>query len=116
MLGRRRAGWPPRQTMTDVTIDLTGKRTKTDLHRQIAEALHFPPYYGYNLDALSDCLTDIRSDTRIYIYGAERFFDKRYIKRMKIVFYDAAHENRHLNVKFVNSSPSDDTDYTKYED
>ena len=29
-----------------------------DLHRAFAQALEFPEYYGKNLDALRDCLTD----------------------------------------------------------
>ncbi|MBT2443516.1 barstar family protein [Streptomyces sp. ISL-36] len=33
--------------------------TEEDLHRAIADALHFPDYYGHNLDALNDCLGDV---------------------------------------------------------
>ncbi|MFI8943197.1 barstar family protein [Streptomyces syringium] len=29
------------------------------MHRAIAAALHFPDYYGHNLDALNDCLGDV---------------------------------------------------------
>jgi hypothetical protein len=32
-----------------------------DLHREIAGALHFPDYYGHNLDALNDCMRDVVS-------------------------------------------------------
>jgi hypothetical protein len=33
--------------------------TEQDMHRAIAAALHFPRYYGNNLDALNDCLGDV---------------------------------------------------------
>ncbi|MFE6225383.1 barstar family protein [Microtetraspora glauca] len=33
--------------------------TERDMHRAIAAALHFPDYYGHNLDALNDCLGDV---------------------------------------------------------
>src|SRR6266516_6357923 len=33
--------------------------SESDLHRNIAEALHFPGYYGRNLDALNDCMRDV---------------------------------------------------------
>ncbi|OEJ36117.1 barnase inhibitor [Streptomyces subrutilus] len=33
--------------------------TEQDMHRAIAAALHFPDYYGHNLDALNDCLGDV---------------------------------------------------------
>lgn len=32
---------------------------ESDLHRDLAEALHFPDYYGRNLDALNDCMSDV---------------------------------------------------------
>ncbi|GAA2333968.1 barstar family protein [Streptomyces kunmingensis] len=33
--------------------------TEQEMHRAIAAALHFPDYYGRNLDALNDCLGDV---------------------------------------------------------
>ncbi|MFD8411711.1 barstar family protein [Streptomyces sp. NPDC059650] len=33
--------------------------TEQDMHRAFAAALHFPDYYGHNLDALNDCLGDV---------------------------------------------------------
>ena len=33
--------------------------SNADLHRAFAETLDFPDYYGRNLDALHDCLTDM---------------------------------------------------------
>lgn len=33
--------------------------TEQDMHRVIAAALHFPDYYGHNLDALNDCLGEV---------------------------------------------------------
>ncbi len=35
--------------------------TEQDLHRDIAQALTFPDYYGGNLDALNDCMRDVVS-------------------------------------------------------
>lgn len=36
-----------------------------DLHRAFAEDLEFPDYFGKNMDALHDCLTDIFEDVGI---------------------------------------------------
>lgn len=44
-----------------VQIDATAWRTEQDLHRDMAAALSFPSYYGNNLDALNDCLSDVGS-------------------------------------------------------
>ena len=35
------------------------------LHGKIGEALAFPSWYGANLDALYDCLTDLEEDTHL---------------------------------------------------
>jgi RNAse (barnase) inhibitor barstar len=40
-------------------IDLAGQRDKTGVLRAIGRALAFPEWYGGNLDALYDCLTDL---------------------------------------------------------
>ena len=41
------------------------------LHERIATQLHFPRHYGKNLDALYDCLTDMRDvEIHVHNYGA----------------------------------------------
>lgn len=35
------------------------------LHDVLSEELHLPEWYGRNLDALYDCLTDVREETMI---------------------------------------------------
>ncbi len=40
-------------------------------HPALAGAFGFPPYYGNNLDALFDCLTEITRHTMIVLSDAE---------------------------------------------
>lgn len=40
------------------------------LHEKVAEIMEFPDYYGKNLDALYDCLTDIGEETELVIENA----------------------------------------------
>ncbi len=35
------------------------------LHNELASLLEFPDWYGKNLDALHDCLTDLEGETEI---------------------------------------------------
>lgn len=49
---------PPGDTL-DLVIDLGGCSDKAGLLERFASALHFPPWFGHNWDALSDCLTDL---------------------------------------------------------
>ena len=51
-----------------VTADAATWTTDADLHRELAALLDFPDYYGANLDALNDCLSDVAA----YEYGTTR--------------------------------------------
>lgn len=42
-----------------VTVDLSNIKTTEALHAELKDALELPEYYGGNLDALHDCLTDL---------------------------------------------------------
>ena len=82
----------------NVTIDCGGCADKKELHARIADALDFPDWYGHNLDALMDCLTDLE-DTRVTLTGwrevtfpADGFWE---------TFQDAARENPRLSVTFA---------------
>ena len=51
--------------MKETTIDCSLVRSREDLHRLFQESLCFPEWYGSNLDALYDCLTEISGKVRI---------------------------------------------------
>lgn len=67
-------------------------------HTYLAEELDFPDYYGRNLDALYDCLTDLR-DIRIKIDVDGT--DNECLDRILQVFEDAAEENEEINVYII---------------
>ena len=51
--------------MEEKIIDCSVIHTKEDLHRIFRETLSFPDWYGNNLDALHDCLTEIAGKVRL---------------------------------------------------
>lgn len=48
-------------------IDCSGITRPRQLHRLLAQSLNFPIWYGHNLDALYDCLTELEEETRLVI-------------------------------------------------
>jgi ribonuclease inhibitor len=84
-------------------IKLDGKKMtdRKTAHEYIASKLSFPDYYGKNLDALADCLSEIGEDTQIKLINADVFINnlapqhKGFIK----VFTDIAKSNPHLIFK-----------------
>lgn len=57
--------------MKRVVIDCEKLSERRQAHKHLAEMLNFPEYYGKNLDALFDCLTELGECT-IVLDGAEK--------------------------------------------
>ncbi len=86
-----------------ILIDLAGIAGKGELHEAIRSALSLPDYYGANLDALHDMLTEFGEGMDIVLSGAEKMDDalSGYFEVMKEVFRDASKEVRDLVVEFA---------------
>ena len=75
-------------------IEIDGKLIKKEGHDYIKEVLNFPDYYGKNLDALYDCLTEIGIETEIKLINADLISND-----LLETFIDASDDNTFL--KFV---------------
>lgn len=75
------------------TLDARKMTTVKGTHRYLAEALGFPDYYGGNLDALYDCLSDF-GNAEIIIKNADalRWNLGCYSRKLQSVFEDAAED------------------------
>lgn len=87
--------------MNYVTIDGTAVSSLAEVHRYLAKALGFPPFYGNNLDALRDCLTDLGEDTVIFIAHPDVLLETlgAGYTRLCQVLEDAEEENPHLHIR-----------------
>lgn len=70
-------------------------RYRSRVHRVLAQELAFPTWYGRNLDALYDCLTDLHEDTEIVLIN----WSATNLQPMRQVMEDAAADNPHLTVR-----------------
>ena len=84
--------------MEERTIDCTQIRTKEDLHRIFRDTLGFPEWYGNNLDALYDCLTEISGRVRLLDWDAAEIQLGSYGKKAKKVIAAAALRNTNLDL------------------
>lgn len=88
--------------MKKILLDFNLARTPQQVQDYLAFKLEFPDYYGKNLDALYDCLSEIGDDTCIGVFeprGEEE--PDRYIRMVKKVLRDAEEDNPHLCVIFA---------------
>ena len=89
--------------MKHCTLYLADIKDKDALHGRLRGALMLPDYYGNNLDALYDCLTDPVEETEIVIRGYDEM--QAALGPYAVSFRDAveraAAENDRLSVSFI---------------
>ena len=85
--------------MKEILIDGELILTKGEMHDLLAEKLGFPEWYGRNLDALHDCLTDIKEDVLIRVVNFDDLDEHLpiYGKLAVRVIRRACHDNPHLS-------------------
>ena len=79
-----------------VVLDALRLQRKDEAHKYLREALNFPEYYGGNLDALHDCLTEL-DDVSVEFVNADKV-SGGYFARVMGVFRDSAEENPGLKI------------------
>ena len=84
--------------MKQVILDGNILADATQVHDYLKEMLDFPEYYGKNLDALHDCLTDLE-DVEITITSPEE--DGAIFQRVLRVFKAADRENETLYLNIL---------------
>lgn len=86
-----------------MVVILDGARVKSrrGLHKFLKKSMGFPAYYGNNLDALFDCLTDLHEDTELVVENPEALETALgpYAERLDAVLRRADSENPHLSVR-----------------
>ena len=70
------------------------------LHQRLTELLQLPAWYGKNLDALHDCLTDLREPITLHVIHAHALRESLggYASGFSHVLDDSERENEKLTV------------------
>ena len=67
-------------------VDFRKVNNKLSAHQELKSALELQYYYGENLDALNDCISEFAHEFKIYILSNENRYD--YINDILKVFDD----------------------------
>lgn len=81
-------------------IDGANIASRNALHDSLSRQLSLPEWYGRNLDALYDCLTDIREDSELVLQNTSELYANLgpYADVLQAVLRDACEENPHLRL------------------
>ena len=81
-------------------LDGAAIRDKETLHTLLAEGLNFPCWYGRNLDALYDCLTDVQEETEVVLLNMKLLEESlgHYMVSLMGVLQKASEENANVRV------------------
>ena len=92
-----------RRPMERIYLNAEEISTKEKMAGYMKEAFRFPDYFGGNLDALNDLLSEVHEDTQICLTRSnlEKICGNSYAYRTLTVLGAAAAENPHLAILFV---------------
>ena len=87
--------------MKKMTLTLRAGTDRCVLHNYLAKEFGFPSYYGKNLDALYDCLTEIGEPVCAVFLGKNDVPCDPYLTKVITVLQDAEEENPNLCFFFI---------------
>ena len=78
--------------MREIVLDCRDIANKRQLHEALKAVLCLPEWYGKNLDALFDCLTELDDETHLILQNWDH--EATFACGFESVFTDAATENK----------------------
>ncbi|MBD5118878.1 MAG: barstar family protein [Clostridiales bacterium] len=78
--------------METIRLDGVQLRDREDAMELLGQALALPEWWGQNLDALYDCLTDLGGPVRLGVFRREAMMETPFGRRLLRVLRDAAEE------------------------
>lgn len=83
------------------------------MHKDLKKYLEFPDYYGENLDALNDCLSDLEINDKgfIVVFRHFQFIDKGIAHKLLDIFADNSRRHILFGEKFLTLVQVDNANY-----
>ena len=80
--------------MTIYILDFSSVTDKASLHAYLKKELRLPDYYGNNLDALHDCLSEFSADSIFVLVNTDKMIENigEYGEYVRAVFRDSAED------------------------
>jgi ribonuclease inhibitor len=87
----------------EYNIDISNVNTRKEFHEAVSHVLPCPEYYGKNLDALHDVLTDDVQKGRIFFTGCANFRElfPSYYRSLEEMSKDVTRDNPLIEIIFI---------------
>lgn len=82
----------------EIRLEESRLQDKKEAHEYLKEALCFPDHYGRNLDALYDCLTELKPCRITFAVSKEPIESSGYAEKILRVLKEAAKDNPNLKL------------------
>ena len=87
-----------------ITLEIDRLQERETAQQYLKEKFGFPDYYGLNLDALYDCLTQT-GPVQVRFEGDPESDGSEYLQKIMQVFNDAARNNPDLEIVTAEEEP-----------
>ncbi len=84
--------------MKEIRLEESRLQDKKEAHEYLKEELCFPDHYGRNLDALYDCLTELKPCRITVAVSKEPIESSGYAEKILRVLKEAAKDNSNLEL------------------
>ena len=93
----------------NVLLDGNAILNREMLHDTLASGLCLPSWYGRNLDALYDCLTDVQEETVVILRDQAALEEHLggYGRRLLRLLEDVSQENPHIRLDTAGETPEE---------
>ena len=92
-----------------VLLDGNAILDRETLHETLATGLCLPPWYGRNLDALYDCLTDVQEETVVVLRDRAALEEHLggYGRSLLRLLENVSQENPHIRLDTAGETPEE---------
>lgn len=105
--------WFKKEKFETILFDCSGWGQTKNIHKALKKQLHFPDYYGENINALNDCLSDLQINDNGLVIVFEKFHlaNKDYAFPLLDTFADNARKHVLFGKKLITLIQTDDPGY-----
>ena len=89
--------------MKTIYLDASRIKDRLSMSMYMDEIFHFPSHFGNNLDALHDCLCEVKDEVTFVLSHdcIQDIISSKYAFKVLMILGKCADENPHIHIRFI---------------